>query len=352
MERNIMIKDAVILIPCYNPNEKIMSLFIEKLGNKFQNIVFINDGCSKEHDVFFKKIENKYPLLKHYNNFGKGRGIKNGLNFILNQYPNCKAIITADCDGQHSVEDITKIYKETCIHQESLILGVRDFNQKNVPFKSRYGNKITRNIFKLFVGLSISDTQTGLRGMSRNIAKEFLTTNGERYEYETNVLIACKSQDIPIIEVPIETIYIENNRTSHFNPIKDSILIYKLFIKYILVSFSSFIVDILLFSLFLFLFHKMTILKPIVLATLLARLFSSFYNYCINAKLIFKKMNKASIIKYFLLVFIQMWVSAFTVSFLAKYISINIIAIKIIIDSIIFIINFVIQREFVFNKNE
>lgn len=347
-----MIKDAVILIPCYNPDEKIMELFIEKLGNTYQNIVFINDGCSKNHTTYFEKLEKKYPIVRHYKNYGKGRGIKNGLNFILNQYPDCKAIITADCDGQHSVEDITKIYKETCKYQNALLLGVRDFNHPNVPFKSRYGNKITRNIFKLFVGLSITDTQTGLRGMSRSVAEKFLTTSGERYEYETNVLIACKTEDIPIVEVPIETIYIENNQTSHFNPIKDSILIYKLFIKYIFVSLSSFVVDILLFSFFLFVFHKMVVLKPIILATITARLFSSLYNYCINAKLVFKKMNKTSIFKYFLLVFVQMWVSAFTVSFLTKYVPINTIVMKIMIDSVIFLINFVIQREFIFNKNE
>lgn len=347
-----MNKDAVILIPCYNPDEKIMSRFIKELGNAFQNIVFVNDGCSEIYDEYFKKLEKKYPVVKHYKNYGKGRGIKNGLNYILNNYPHCISIITADCDGQHSVEDIKKCYEASLQNQNALILGTRDFDSENVPFKSRYGNKITRNIFKIFVGLSISDTQTGLRAMSRNVAEKTLTINGERYEYETNVLIACKTEDIPIVEVPIKTIYIENNRTSHFNPIKDSILIYKLFIKYILVSLSSSVIDILLFSFFLIVYDKIDLLKPIVVATVTARIFSSLYNYFINAKLVFKKMNKWSIFKYFVLVFVQMWVSACLVSLLCKCLLVNAVVLKIVVDIFIFIANFIIQREFIFNKKE
>lgn len=347
-----MNKDAVILIPCYNPDEAIMDAFIKELGKTYQNIVFVNDGCSKEHDAYFKKLEKKYPIVKHYKNYGKGRGIKNGLNYILNNYPDCKAIITADCDGQHSVKDITKMYKATLKNQDALILGTRNFDDENVPFKSRYGNKITRNVFKIFVGLTITDTQTGLRGMSRKVAEKTLTISGERYEYETNVLIACKTEDIPIVEVPIETIYIEENRTSHFNPIKDSLMIYKLFIKYIIVALSSFFIDILLFSLFLIAYDKIGVPNTIIIATITARVLSSTYNYFINAKLVFKKMNKLSILKYFLLVFVQMWVSAFAVSWISKLIPINPVPLKIIVDTFIFVVNFIIQREFIFTKKD
>ncbi len=343
-----MIKDAVVLLPCYNPDEKIMSAFLKVLSKTFKNIVIVNDGCSKIHDDFFKKLEKKYPIFKHYQNFGKGRGIKNGLNYILNQYPDCKVIITADCDGQHTVEDIKKCYKASLKHQDSYVLGYRDFDSKNVPFKSKYGNKITRNILKIFVGLNVRDTQTGLRAMSRNIASKMMMVNGERYEYETNTLLFCKNEDIPLLEVPIKTIYIEENRTSHFNPIKDSILIYKLFIKYILCSLSSFVVDIVLFTLFLNI-HFFT-KESIFIATILARIFSSLYNYFVNAKLVFKKMNRTSLFKYFALVIVQMFISAFVVAKMHSVLLINPTVLKVLVDSVIFVINFIIQREFIFKK--
>lgn len=341
-------EDVVILIPCYNPDEIVLKSFLKDLSEIYQNIVFINDGCAKEHNTFFQKLEKKYPVIRHYKNFGKGRGIKNGINYILNHYPNCKSIITADCDGQHCVKDITKLYKSSLKNQDSLILGVRNFDEAIVPFKSRFGNKITRSIFKMFVGLTISDTQTGLRAMSKSIAEQMLTINGERYEYETNVLIACKTEDIPIVEIPIKTIYIDKNCKSHFNPIKDSIMIYKLFIKYIATALSSFILDIYLFSFFLGIYN----IKSIVFATITARLLSSIYNYFVNAKLVFKKMNKTSILKYFLLVVVQMLVSAYVVSWICKITWFKPIPLKIVIDSIIFIANFIIQREFIFKKKK
>ena len=47
-----MNKDVVVLIPVYDPNEKIMQEFLDKLAKSFANIVFINDGCNKKHDKY------------------------------------------------------------------------------------------------------------------------------------------------------------------------------------------------------------------------------------------------------------------------------------------------------------
>lgn len=243
-----MNKDVVILIPVYNPNENIMLDFLKKLEKEYSNIVFINDGCSEKHKEFFDKLSLKYPVIKHNINLGKGRGLKNGFNYILNNYENCKTIVTADCDGQHSVYDIKKVAKVSLKSPNSMVLGVRDFDKKNVPLKSKFGNKITRNFLYSIIGIKISDTQTGLRAISPSIAKKILEIPGERYEYETNILISAKKLDIKIIEVGIETIYLNNNETSHFNPIKDSFRIYRLFTKYILILFLAFIIENIFFT--------------------------------------------------------------------------------------------------------
>ena len=239
-----MCEDAVVLIPAYNPNIDIMNEFLGKLKASFQNIVIVNDGSSSQYSLFFAKLSTEYPTINHYKNLGKGRALKTGINYILNNYPNIKAIITADCDGQHTVKDIKKCYHKWQKSKSSLILGCRDFTNEKVPLKSRYGNKITKDIFMLFTGLKISDTQTGLRVIPKEVSSIILDVKGERYEYETNVLLETKKLDIPIVEEKISTIYINNNKESHFNPIKDSIEIYKLFIKYIISSLSSFALDI------------------------------------------------------------------------------------------------------------
>ena len=222
-------ENIFVLIPSYNPNESIMTEFLNELKKEFKNILIVNDGSINES--YFEDLMSKgYLVIRNHKNLGKGRALKYGFNYILNEYPNVDGVVTCDCDGQHKVADILKIAKKIKKDKDELILGVRRFKDKKIPLRSRFGNNITKFVFKTFVHLNISDTQTGLRGLNRNLMINFLGTSGERYEYETKVLIKCKQKDIKILEVPIETIYINNNETSHFNPIKDSIKIYRLFI--------------------------------------------------------------------------------------------------------------------------
>lgn len=345
--------DIVIIIPSYKPDREIMIEFIQKVKSKFSNIVVVDDGSGNEYSQFYEYLkEEGITVLKHYINFGKGRAIKTAFNYILNNYPNIIGTVTADCDGQHYIEDIVKCAEKLKENPEKLVIGYRNFDEKQVPFKSRFGNKLTRGIFSAFVGIKITDTQSGLRAFGRKTMETFLQTAGERYEYETNMLIDCKQKDIEISEVPIATVYIRNNSLSHFNPIRDSIMIYKLFAKYIISSLSSFILDILLYTLFISVLPEIRLegITEIIIATVIARIISAIYNFAINSKVVFKNQNKNSIIKYFVLCIIQMFISAFAVSELFKLLHINSTLIKVIVDTIIFIINFVLQREWVFKK--
>lgn len=345
--------DIFIIIPSYKPDKEIMWQFLKLLKQRFKKIIVVNDGSGEEYNYFFEQIENKEKIivLKHYLNFGKGRAIKTAFNYILNNKDNNTiGAITADCDGQHKVEDILKCAEKLKKESNKLIIGTRDFDENHVPLKSRYGNKLTRSIIKIFVGINITDTQSGLRGFGIGVMKKLLLTKGERYEYETNMLIDCKENSIDILEVPISTVYINKNSSSHFSPIKDSIMIYKIFIKYIISSISSFIIDLLLFTLFVKLIPEVRIWKitDIVIATIIARIISSLYNFFVNANIVFKNQTKKSMIKYFILVIIQMFVSAFVVSKLFELLKINSTLIKLCVDTIIFVINFIIQREWIF----
>ena len=345
-------EDIVILIPTYKPNIDIMRVFINELTKKFKNVLIVNDGSGKEFDKFFEELEKlNIKILKHDVNKGKGKSIKTGFEYILKNNLNVLGTITADCDGQHTVEDIEKCAKALRKNNNSLIIGCRNFNEPNTPPRSKFGNNLTKSMFLLFVGIKISDTQSGLRGFSPELMKRFLKVSGERYEYETNMLIECKNENIEITEVPIQTIYIKNNETSHFNPIKDSIIIYKLFFKYVIAAISSFLLDILVFGIFVnFIFIKLK--YNIIISTIVARIISALYNFFTNSKIVFKNSNKSSIYKYILLVIIQMFVSGGIVTALSKITIINVMIIKLIIDTIIFIVNFIIQREWIFKKGD
>lgn len=341
---------VIVVIPCYNPNIELFDKLLKELKAEFKNVIIVNDGSDKIFDEYFNELKKDYPLLTHYVNLGKGRALKTAFNYILNNYQGYDAIVTADADGQHLVKDIKKCALEAIKYPDSLVLGKRDFDKKNVPFKSRYGNKITRNIFKLFVGISISDTQTGLRAMSLNVASKLLDIAGERYEYETKTLIACQEKDIPLKEVPISTVYINDNKTSHFHPIRDSYMIYRLFFKYIFSAISSYLIELIFFSIFLSIFSHLSLINSILITTIVSRIISSIYNYFVNARLVFKKASNSSIIKYFILVIIQMFASGIIVSLIVNGTLLNTYLVKIIVDAIIFIVNFIIQREWVFKK--
>lgn len=359
-----MINDVCVIVPAYNPDKKLFLKFANELVKEFSKIIVINDGSKKECDETFEEIAElgNIKIVKHGVNLGKGRALKTAFNEVINNYSDCIGAVCADCDGQHCVEDIIKCYEALKQNKNNYILGARDFNQHDVPAKSRYGNKITRNIFKLFIGIKIQDTQTGLRALGIDLMKKFMKVNGERYEFETNVLIECKDECIDITEVPIKTIYIEKNQTSHFNPIKDSICIYKLFAKYILSAISSFLIDIVLFYFFykwlnnwniikeVTVFGKWNIINNIIVATIAARIISSLYNFRINGKMVFKSRNKKSLRRYIALVIIQMFMSAFAVNFICAITALPDLLVKVIVDLIIFVINFVVQREFVFKK--
>lgn len=345
-------KDIFVLVPTLNPNVELLEEFLKNLKKEFKNILLFDDGCRKEYDAFFKKCEKDgIVVLHHYKNLGKGRALKDAFNYILIKYPKIKGVVTADSDGQHVTEDILSCASLVLENPNNLILGCRDFDSKNVPMRNKIGNKLTRNVFKLFVGLKITDTQTGLRGFSRKMMEEFLDTKGERFEYENNMLIDTLKKEIEIKEFPIKTVYLkDSNKESHFNPIKDSIAVYKTFFKYIFASTSSFVLDVLLFTIF----NKIFLGTRVFLATVFARCISAPYNYLLNSKWIFSSKNKTSGLKYIGLATVQMLITGAFTDLFDLILPWNTTIIKICIEIVIYIVNFYIQREYVFKgeKNE
>lgn len=181
-------------------------------------------------------------IAVHAVNQGKGRALKTGLNAALNIWPDLSGVVTADADGQHTLRDILRIIEAMREHPNALVLGSREFTG-DVPFKSRWGNRITRFVYALASGVHVSDTQTGLRGLPACAIPAMITIDGERYEYEMNVLLKLRDMKLGVVEVPIETIYIDDNSGSHFNPVRDAIRIYAVIFKYLFSSVTSFAVD-------------------------------------------------------------------------------------------------------------
>ncbi len=335
----------IILIPAYKPDEKFIK-FAKELLAAGCTIVSVDDGSGEDCRPYFDQAKAMgVDVVTHEVNQGKGAALKTGIKYIVENYPDNSGIITADCDGQHTVADILRIAEKMEEHPHHLVLGGRFESMKNVPFRSAFGNTMTRIIFRVATGMAIRDTQTGLRGLPADSLEKMMDVKGNRYEYEMNVLLKLKEWEMDFVEIPIETIYIEENKSSHYNPLKDSWRILKQIFKFCASSFFCFALDYVLFLVFDRIFGGNS-----AAAYVCARLISGTTNYILNSKLVFKKGGVRSGLKYFLsAVLIAATGSCFTDLFKGWF-SLPSIVCKILIDLPLFIVNFYLQREFVFKK--
>ena len=236
-----------IVIPALDPPETLLGLVDELRIGAMGRIVVVNDGSAER--TLFRAFENleDVTVLHHEENRGKGEALKTGFRHLLA----CEAltgIVTVDADGQHLAEDVDRVRGVARSEPGALILGARGF-EGDVPVKSVVGNKATRTVLKLTAGLDLRDTQTGLRAVPRSLAERCLAVESARYEFELEMLLLAKRMDVPIRETGIATVYVDRNRATHFRPVRDSIGIYLVFLRFLSVSVVSFWLDIVFFAL-------------------------------------------------------------------------------------------------------
>lgn len=346
-------KQFAIIIPAYKPDQKCLNTVNKIIEAGFEQIIVVDDGSGKEYTHIFHTLKSykEITVLSHAVNQGKGRALKTAFQYILNNQLPIQAVITADADGQHLATDMVKLSRQLLETPDKVVLGARDFSKKDIPFRSRFGNRFTRLLFRLSTGTVLTDTQTGLRGIPVNYLHQLLTVIGERFEYEMNVLAALGKNNIEVVEVTIETIYLDDNQSSHFNPLRDSFHIYKVFIFYGLSGGASFALDIGLYWVFIQLLRDPAPVLFIIFATIAARILSSLFNYHINRNKVFKQGSSKSLVRYYLLAAFIMLTSAGSVHLLyAEWLGRGEIILKVSVDAILFIVGFVVQRAWVFRK--
>jgi len=284
-----------VVLPSLDPDEKLIAVIDGLLEYGFSDIILVNDGSKQENLHYFHDLAAQHPeihLLHHEVNKGKGAALKNAFQWFLRNRPDGFGVVTVDGDNQHHPAD-TRACCEHMLETGRTVLGCRDFTLEHVPSRSRFGNQTTSAIFKIFVGMTISDTQTGLRAIPREVLEELVDVYGDRFEYETNMLLAFKTNGIAFDEVKIRTVYIEENKSSHFRVIHDSWRIYKLilahFFRYTISSMISAVVDTGAFSILSWALRGIfSGLALTAAAGIAARVISSLLNFFMNKKLVFK----------------------------------------------------------------
>ena len=348
-----------IVIPAYEPDKRLLNLLQDMKEKELGPVIIVDDGSGEDYAELFAQAQEFVrelggTILTHGVNRGKGRALKTAFAHILEDYPNAAGCVTADSDGQHTVECIQSVRQALEENPNKLILGVRRFDGEGVPWKSRVGNTITEKVFAYVSGVHVTDTQTGLRGIPRSFMNALLDVPGERFEFETQMLLESAGK-YTILEVPIRTIYdSQDNHQTHFNPFTDSVKIYRIlawrFVKYTFASLSSCMIDLVLFAIFCR-FLKGKTYAYIAFSTVLARVISAVYNYLVNYKLVFGSKQKVAVsgLKYFVLAIAQMSLSALLVTagssilpFLPE------VAVKAVVDTMLFFISYKVQQKFIF----
>ena len=359
-----------VVLPSLDPDEKLHAVIDGLLEYGFSHIILVNDGSKPENLHYFLEEAAAHPdvitLLHHEVNKGKGAALKNAFRWFLENRPEGLGVVTVDGDNQHHPAD-TRACTENMLQSGHLTLGCRDFNQADVPARSSFGNKTTSAIFKIFVGMTISDTQTGLRAIPRDDLDLIVNVHGDRFEYETNMLLAMKENGIPYDEVKIRTVYIEENKSSHFHPIRDSWRIYKLilrhFFKYTLSSIASAVVSTTAYAVLtmaLRSFFQDFALTAV--AGVGARVISSLLNFYLNKRLVFqsKVSTGKALLRYYTLAVPQMAAQVLLTQGVYSLLNIPDTAgglrtlIYAVVMTALYIVSFMIQQRWVFapQKNE
>ena len=336
------------LLPAWQPEASFGALVAELVTRGFGIVIVVDDGSQAACEPVFAEIAAlpRVNLLRHATNLGKGRALKSGFNHLLSAHPEMRGVVTADADGQHAPGDIERVARALLAGNGKPVLGVRRFSAA-VPLRSRIGNRLTRLIFRLLTGTRLTDTQTGLRGLPLNLLPELLPLEGERYEYEMTMLAhLCRSGQVPA-EVPIATIYLENNRGSHFNPVWDSMRIYFVLLRFYASSLLAAGIDLAGFSLCFALTHR-------ILPSLVAGRLSSLINFTINRRFVFQSRPPVpgSLWRYYVLAAVVAGVSYALIVRLQKGAHWNVLLAKITVDAVLSLASFSAQRTFVFRRGE
>lgn len=334
-----------VLIPAYEPDQRLLQLIRQLKLKSLNDILIVDDGSGDAYRPIFDLAEAEgCKVLRHPTNLGKGRALKTGFRY-LQQEGAPDGVICADSDGQHLPDDILRVGEALEEENADIVLGGRRFSGK-VPLRSRIGNAVTRAVYAFVTGERIYDTQTGLRGYSPRMLEWLCGIPGDRFEYEMNLLLAAHKEGVKVLEIGIGTVYLDENRSSHFRPLEDS---FRVYLPIVLFSASSLISALLDFSLLLLLQH---LAGNLFISVAGARLCSSIFNYAVNRSMVFRKPSGAavsrSLPKYFTLVLMILLLNyGFMFAYHAAA-GIPLVLSKLLTEATLFLFSYWAQRKYVY----
>ena len=360
------LKRVAVVLPSLDPDYKFGKVVNGLVEAGFENIIIVDDGSDEEHQKWFDDADRfaQCTLIHHGVNKGKGRALKTAFNYIIENLPQIEGALTIDGDGQHLTKDIIACGNALLDNVNKVIMGCRDFDAPGVPPRSVAGNKTTSRLFRLFFRIKISDTQTGLRAIPAKLLPQFCEMEGDRFEYETNMLLQMKRLGIEFIEQPIETVYDPEDYSSHYNAVKDSWRIFKVMlrfvfsnssassaIRYVISAVSSWALDNLLY-------YVLFTALGTAAAQVIARVLSSVFNFNMNRSFVFRSRDNywKDMLEYYCVCVPQTVISVVMLGTLVSRMSISApgvaTCVKVAVDFVLFCISYFIQKKLLFKETK
>ena len=354
-----------IVIPALNPDDGLTA-YCQALREKSDApIVLVDDGSRADLKHVFDDCQrgtSGVTVLRHDVNRGKGRGLKTAFQHLLDTYPDLVGCVTADADGQHKPEDVLRTMESLRFSPNALVLGCRDFTRTDVPLRSSFGNLSIRLLFRLVTHRPFTDTQTGLRGISASFMRELLDVEGERFDFESRMLLVLG--DRPLVQIPIETVYLDGNKSSHFSPVRDSFRITgivlsapqcRMFAAFVLASLLSWAVDQGAFSAFFRFVFRDGFPHRLFAAIACARAISLVFNYLVNRRFVFSRQNgeRSGSFRRYLLLAVPILFASWGLTYAATNLwpGVRLVeCLKMAADLVLFLVSYAVQKLFVFRK--
>jgi putative flippase GtrA len=334
------------VIPAYRPSERLVPLARALVDAALDGVVVVDDGSGPEHAHVFGALAGlgRVTVLRHAVNLGKGAALKTAFNHVATTAPGA-GVVTLDADGQHDLQSVLEVRARLLAEPGALHLGARAFSG-DVPWRSLVGNVATRWVLRVLTGMRLTDTQTGLRGLSASFAKEVIALPSQRFEFEMDMLLAAQRSRVPVREHPIPTIYLDGNRSSHFNPFLDSFRIYFLLLRFTIASLVAAVIDNAIFLLV----YPAT--GSIVIGQVAGRTVASAVNYSMARRFVFAAREvRGALPKYAATVVLLGFLSFALIRVLSAELHVPVPLAKIFAETTIYVCSFLIQRHIVFRRS-
>ena len=313
-------------------------------------VIVVDDGSGPAHAPVFAAVQAfpRVEVLRHAVNLGKGAALKTGLNRAAASDPGC-LVVTADADGQHLPADVLRIAAFAVGCPDALVLGARAFNGET-PWKSRIGNGLTRRTLRAVVGLSLRDTQTGLRAIPASLVPHLLRLPSRGYEFELDMLMLCRQLGFPVVETTIETVYLEGNATSHFDPLLDSLRIYVTLLRVVGISLRVALVDLAAFLvLFAALAPRLGSVGALLCSQAAARLIAGLEDYTAVRRVLFlPRLENARVLPRYLALGAVSAAASAALILAGARLGLSVPAAKALAEGLLFVPAYVVQRDRVF----